>query len=102
MYVSRKLIIAFRRLYFVLPGAKMDHGVGDGDEEGVSLGEHGAELAGPGVAIAAGDRSQHRHAQQTAAVVVPAERDTAALQNVECRTPHLKTRGRSAESRSRR
>ena len=39
MYVSRKLIIAFRRLYFVLPGAKMEHGVEDGDVEGVSLGE---------------------------------------------------------------
>ena len=36
--------------------AIMDHGVEDGDEEGVSLGEHGAELTGPGVAIAAGDR----------------------------------------------
>ena len=34
----------------------MDHGVKDGDEEGVSLGEQWAELAGPGVAIAAGDR----------------------------------------------
>ena len=32
------------------------HGVEGGDEEGVSLGEHGAELAGPGVTIAAGDR----------------------------------------------
>ena len=57
----------------------MEHGVGDGDEEGVSLGEQWAELAGPGVAIAAGDRPQHRHAQPAAAVVVPAERDTAAL-----------------------
>ena len=53
----------------------MEHGVGDGDEEGVSLGEQWAELAGPGVDIAAGDR----HAQPAAAVVVPAERDTAAL-----------------------
>ena len=52
-----------------------------GDEEGpgISLVEQGAELAGPGVAITAGDR----HAQPAAAVVVPAERDnTAALQNV--------------------
>ena len=56
----------------------MEHGMEGGDEEGVSLGEQGAELAGPGVAIAAG----HRHAQPAAAVVVPAERDTAALQNV--------------------
>ena len=80
----------------------MEHGVEDGDEEGVSLGEQWAELTGPGVAIAAGDRPQHRHAQPAAAVVVPAERDTAALQNVEYRTPHLKTRGRLAEPRSRR
>ena len=65
----------------------MDHGVKDGDEEGVSLGEQGAKLAGQGVAIAAGDRPQHRHAQPAAAVVVPAERGTAALQNVECWTP---------------
>ena len=34
----------------------MEHGVGDGDEEGVSPGEQWAELTGPGVAIAAGDR----------------------------------------------
>ena len=34
----------------------MDHGVKDGDEEGVSLGEQWAELTGPSVAIAAGDR----------------------------------------------
>ena len=59
----------------------------EGDEEGVSLGEHGAELAGPGVAIAAGDRPQHRHAQLAAAVVVPADKDTAAMHNIECRTP---------------
>ena len=53
-----------------------------GDEEGVSLGEQGADLVGPGVAIAAGDRPQHRHAQPAAAVVVPVEGDTAALYNV--------------------
>ena len=58
-----------------------------GDEEGVSLGEQGADLVGPGVAIAAGDRPQHRHAQPAAAVVVPADRDTAAMHNIECRTP---------------
>ena len=80
----------------------MDHGVKDGDEEGVSLGEQWAELTGPGVAIAAGDRPQHRHAQPAAAVVVPAERDTAALQNVWMSDTHLKTTGRSAEPRSKR
>ena len=53
-------------------------GVEGGDKEGVSLGEQGAELNGPGVAIAAGKP----HAQPAAAVVVPAERDTAALHNV--------------------
>ena len=53
-----------------------------GDEEGVSLGEQGADLVGPGVAIAAGDCPQHRHAQLAAAVVVPVEGDTAALYNV--------------------
>ena len=60
----------------------MEHGVENYDEEGVSLGAQRAELTGPGVDIAAGDRPQHRHAQPAAAVVVPAERDTAALQNV--------------------
>ena len=60
----------------------MEHGMEGGDEEGVSLGEQGADLVGPGVAIAAGDRPQHRHAQLAAAVVVPVEGDTAALYNV--------------------
>ena len=73
-------------------------GVEGGDKEGVSLGEQGAELAGPGVAIAAGKP----HAQPAAAVVVPAERDTAALHNVWISDTHLKTTGRSAEPRSRR
>ena len=53
-------------------------GVEGGDKEGVSLGEQGAELTVPGVAVVAGKP----HAQPAAAVVVPAERDTAALQNV--------------------
>ena len=53
-------------------------GVEGGDKGGVSLGEQGAELTGPGVAIAAGKP----HAQPAAAVVVPAERTTAALHNV--------------------
>ena len=53
-------------------------GVEGGDKEGVSLGEQGADLVGPGVAIAAGKP----HAQPAAAVVVPAERTTAALHNV--------------------
>ena len=53
-------------------------GVEGGDKGGVSLGEQGAELTGPGVAIAAGKP----HAQPAAAVVVPAESDTDALVNV--------------------
>ena len=62
----------------------MEHGMEGGDEEGVSLGEQGAELAGPGVAIAAGDRPQHRHAQPAAAVVVPAEGEGGHCSTAEC------------------
>ena len=58
-------------------------GVEGGDKEGVSLGEQGAELAGPGVAIAAGKP----HAQPAAAVVVPAEGTLQHCRMFEYRTP---------------